>query len=267
MVPPTADAKALATEFARYLGIRTTTRMTQAQITEAICHTYNQAGVRLILIDEIHRLNPRTTTSAETRRPVERPQLPDCPIPNSFVPGTRVLMADGRSEPIEEVRVGQQVLVTAPVNSHTGARTVSRVIVGDGEKNLVEVTVDTDGVAGNATGILRATGGHPFWVDNQHRWLDAKDLEKGDRLRTPAGELRDVVNTRAWTESHKVYNLSVDDLHTYYVLAGDTPVLVHNTGLCPEKIDDAFYNPSGRSSQEQFEYHWDKHAKGRGFTR
>lgn len=176
-------------------------------------------------------------------------------------------MADGKSEPIEEVRVGQQVLATAPGNSHTGARTVSRVIVGDGEKHLVEVTVDTDGVAGNATGILTATGGHPFWVDNQYRWLDAKDLKKGDRLRTPAGELRDVVNTRAWTESHKVYNLSVDDLHTYYVLAGDTPVLVHNTGLCPEKIDDAFCNPSGRSSQEQFEYRWDKHAKGRGFTR
>ncbi|MEU9298534.1 hypothetical protein [Streptomyces sp. NPDC048266] len=40
--------------------------MTQAQITDAVCHTYNQTCVRLILIDEIHRLNPRTTTGAET---------------------------------------------------------------------------------------------------------------------------------------------------------------------------------------------------------
>jgi hypothetical protein len=32
---------------------------------DAVCHTYNQAGVRLVLIDEIHRLNPRTTTGAE----------------------------------------------------------------------------------------------------------------------------------------------------------------------------------------------------------
>ncbi|MEV2255581.1 hypothetical protein AB0I94_34320 [Streptomyces sp. NPDC050147] len=32
--------------------------MTQAQIINAVCHTYNQAGVRLILIDEIHPLNP-----------------------------------------------------------------------------------------------------------------------------------------------------------------------------------------------------------------
>jgi hypothetical protein len=26
------------------------------------------------------------------------------------------------------------------------------------------------------------------------------------------------------------YNLTIDDLHTYYVLAGNTPVLVHNDG-------------------------------------
>ncbi|MDX3772388.1 MULTISPECIES: TniB family NTP-binding protein [unclassified Streptomyces] len=66
LVPPAASAKALATEFARYLGIPVTGRMTQAQITDAVCHTYNQAGMRLILNDEIHRLNPRTTTGAET---------------------------------------------------------------------------------------------------------------------------------------------------------------------------------------------------------
>ncbi|MEV5085873.1 TniB family NTP-binding protein [Streptomyces sp. NPDC056159] len=65
LVPPGATAKTLATEFARYLGIPVTTRMTQTQITEAVCHTYTAAGVRLVLIDEIHRLNPRTTTGAE----------------------------------------------------------------------------------------------------------------------------------------------------------------------------------------------------------
>jgi hypothetical protein len=66
LVPPGASAKALATEFARYLGIPVTARMTQAQITDAVCHTYHQLGVRLVLIDEIHRLKPRTTTGAQT---------------------------------------------------------------------------------------------------------------------------------------------------------------------------------------------------------
>ncbi|MGP3750105.1 hypothetical protein [Streptomyces sp. IBSNAI001] len=40
--------------------------MPQTQITEAVCHTYIQAGVLLVMIDEIHRLNPRTTGGAHT---------------------------------------------------------------------------------------------------------------------------------------------------------------------------------------------------------
>ncbi len=66
LVPPGATAKTLITEFARYLGIPVAARMTQTQITEAVCHTYTQAGIQLVMIDEIHRLNPRTTTGAQT---------------------------------------------------------------------------------------------------------------------------------------------------------------------------------------------------------
>ncbi|MFI9162820.1 TniB family NTP-binding protein [Kitasatospora aureofaciens] len=65
LVPPGASAKTLTAGFARYLGIPVTARTTQAQLMHAVTHTYNTAGVRLVLIDEIHRLNPRTTTGAE----------------------------------------------------------------------------------------------------------------------------------------------------------------------------------------------------------
>ncbi|MEU8976045.1 TniB family NTP-binding protein [Streptomyces monashensis] len=64
LVPPGATAKTLALEFARYLGIPVSSRMTLTQITAAVCHTYNTVGVRLVLIDEIHRLTPRTTNGA-----------------------------------------------------------------------------------------------------------------------------------------------------------------------------------------------------------
>lgn len=73
LVPPAASAKALATEFARYLGIPVTGRMTQAQITDAVCHTYNHTSVRLILIDEIHRLKPPHHHRRPNRRPPQRP--------------------------------------------------------------------------------------------------------------------------------------------------------------------------------------------------
>ncbi|MEW2530857.1 ATP-binding protein [Streptomyces sp. NPDC047071] len=65
LVPPAASAKTLALEFARYLGIPATARMSQAPVVNSVCHTYTQVGVRL-LIDEIHRLNPRTTTGAQS---------------------------------------------------------------------------------------------------------------------------------------------------------------------------------------------------------
>ncbi|AYG85231.1 hypothetical protein DWB77_07448 [Streptomyces hundungensis] len=154
--------------------------------------------------------------------------LPNCPVPNSFIPETPVLMADGTSKSIANIRVGQQVIASQPETGETGPREVTPVIEGEGRKNLVKITVDTGGASSNAVGMLTATDGHPFWVENQRRWVDAKDLKTGDRLRTPSGELRSVVNTRAWTESHKVYNLTVDGVHTYYVLAGAAAVLVHN---------------------------------------
>lgn len=65
LVPPGASAKTLEAEFARFLGIPITHRMTQAQIMTTVCDTYTRVGVRLVMIDEIHRLNPRTSTGAE----------------------------------------------------------------------------------------------------------------------------------------------------------------------------------------------------------
>ncbi|MFJ9617993.1 polymorphic toxin-type HINT domain-containing protein [Streptomyces noursei] len=155
--------------------------------------------------------------------------LSACNRKNSFTPETPVLMADGTHKAIKNVRVGQQVLATNPETGTTGAWSVTDTIVGEGQKHLVEITIDSDGEGGNDTGTVNATEGHPFWVDNQGRWLDAKDLKAGDRLRTSSGNLREVVNTRAWTAVSKVYNLTVEGVHTYYVVAGSTAVLVHNS--------------------------------------
>ncbi|MEV3987926.1 polymorphic toxin-type HINT domain-containing protein [Streptomyces sp. NPDC049837] len=147
---------------------------------------------------------------------------------NSFAPGTPVLMADGTRKPIEGVRVGEQVMATDPETGRTEGRAVSHLIVGEGRKSLRALTIDTDGAAGDATGTITATDGHPFWVADRHAWVDAKDLKAGDRLRSPRGELQELLGVRAWTQSMRVHNLTVDGFHTYYVGAGITSVLVHN---------------------------------------
>lgn len=36
-----------------------------------------------------------------------------------------------------------------------------------------------------------------------------------------------------YNAANRTYNLTVDGVHTYYVLAGNTPVLVHNSGCGP----------------------------------
>ncbi len=151
---------------------------------------------------------------------------------NSFTPGTDVLMADGTTKPIEDVEVGDQVLATDPETGETGAKTVTHLITGEGDKNLVKISVDIDGDRGDETADITATDGHPFWVEKLDRWVDAGDLEAGMWLRTSAGAYVQVDAISEWTAQQRVHNLTVDDLHTYYVSAGETPVLVHNTHPC-----------------------------------
>ncbi|MGW1279554.1 polymorphic toxin-type HINT domain-containing protein [Streptomyces tsukubensis] len=149
---------------------------------------------------------------------------------NSFVPGTQVLMADGGTKPIEEVKNGDQVLATDPETGETAVETVVAEIKGEGSKKLIEITVDTDGAKGTTTAEITATDGHPFWVADLKKWMDAEDLVAGNWLRTGAGTLVQIAAVERRTVQATVHNLTVSDLHTYYALAGPTPVLVHN---CP----------------------------------
>ncbi|MFD0350884.1 polymorphic toxin-type HINT domain-containing protein [Kitasatospora aburaviensis] len=150
-----------------------------------------------------------------------------CPTPNSFPAGTRVLMADGTTKPIEQIGVGDQVTATDPATGRSGGRTVDATILTPDDRDFTDLNV----AAGS--GSLTATDHHPFWAENRHRWLDAADLIAGDELRTPGGSTARITGTKHRNGLQAAYNLTVRDLHTYYVLAGNTPVLVHNSGgLC-----------------------------------
>ncbi|MGW0803301.1 SpvB/TcaC N-terminal domain-containing protein [Nonomuraea sp. NPDC002799] len=166
---------------------------------------------------------------------------------NSFAPGTGVLMADGSTRPIEEIEIGDEVLATDPATGRTEPRPVTGVITGDGAKSLVQVTVDVDGEQGGETAGITATDGHPFWVASLGRWVDAGALEPGMWLRTSAGTYVRVDAISAWSASRRVHNLTVDGLHTYYVLAAATPVLVHNVNCLglPDRINPADFRTVG----------------------
>ncbi|MFH8795565.1 polymorphic toxin-type HINT domain-containing protein [Streptomyces sp. NPDC017941] len=152
-------------------------------------------------------------------------------VTNSFTPDTRVVMADGSTKAVRDVDVGDKVLATDPRTGKTKVRTVTAEIKGKGAKHLVKVTIDTDGKKGSRTASVTATDGHPFWVPELDEWIEAKDLRPGQWLRNSAGTYVQIAAVARWTRSATVYNLTVADVHTYYVLAGATPVLVHNCNL------------------------------------
>ncbi|MFM9587021.1 golvesin C-terminal-like domain-containing protein [Streptomyces caniscabiei] len=183
------------------------------------------------------------TPEGESRAPSRKPEGASCPLPSSFVPGTRVLMADGATKPIEAVRKGDRVMAAQPGDERPLAREVTATITSAGEKELVRVTVDTDGAKGDRTSTLTATGNHPFWVRNTGRWTKAVELAVGQWLRTSAGTYVQVAAVEGSRRSARVHNLTVRDAHTYYVLAGETPVLVHNSNPCgplePESVNIA----------------------------
>ncbi|MFJ9825685.1 ricin-type beta-trefoil lectin domain protein [Streptomyces sp. NPDC101160] len=161
-----------------------------------------------------------------------------CPIGNSFVPGTKVLMADGSTKPIEKVKAGDKVVTTDPKSGETRVETVTAEIKGQGLKHLVTVTIDTDGKAGSKTAQVTATDGHPFWVAALHKWIDATDLKAGEWLRTASGTQVQITKILRWTsQGATVHNLTVSDVHTYYVVAGASSLLVHNCGTGGPKVE------------------------------
>lgn len=163
-----------------------------------------------------------------------------CPVGNSFVPGTKVLMADGTTKPIEQVKGGDKVVATDEKTGETRVETVTAEIKGEGLKHLVKVTIDTDGTSGQSTAEVTATDGHPFWAPELGKWIDATDLKPGQWLRTSAGTYVQVAAIKRWTSpGATVHNLTVSDAHTYYVLAGATPVLVHNCGGARFEVDSS----------------------------
>ncbi|MEU1275946.1 polymorphic toxin-type HINT domain-containing protein [Streptomyces sp. NPDC005799] len=132
------------------------------------------------------------------------------------------------------------MLATDPDTGDSGPHTVTALVKGSGDKHLTDITLEADGPTGSKTSTLTAADGHPFWVPELHRWISAGELTAGQWLQTSAGTWVQITALRRHTEHTTVYNLTVDRLHTYYVMAGTTSVLVHNCGVDPAAINPDF---------------------------
>ncbi|MFZ4179475.1 polymorphic toxin-type HINT domain-containing protein [Streptomyces griseoincarnatus] len=165
-----------------------------------------------------------------------------------FPAGTGVLMADDSVKDIQSVQVGDEVLATDPVAQETGPRKVTDLIITDGDKYFVELSISTP----RGEEKLTATEEHPFWSPSEDEWVEAWELAPGMTLRTDDGDTVTIRANRFYGQSARTYNLTVEGLHSYYVLAGDTPVLVHNSRCLIGNIlgpkGETLWLPKGRKA-------------------
>jgi hypothetical protein len=151
--------------------------------------------------------------------------LAGCITGNSFAPETPVLLAGGTAtKPISEIRVGDLVRATDPVTGLTSDQPVTAVHVNQ-DTELADVTI-VDAELEHAT--ISTTQHHRFWNETVRDWTDAIDLRPGDSLRTETGTPAYVTDVRPYPGNRTMYDLSVATVHTYYVVTGAEPVLVHN---------------------------------------
>ncbi|MER8183398.1 RICIN domain-containing protein [Kitasatospora sp. NPDC094015] len=171
-------------------------------------------------------------TASQLTRELEAAKGAFASCANSFPAGTAVLMGDGTRRPIEQIRVGDTVTATDPTTGATSAQRVENTIYTPDDREFTELTIAApDGT----TSAITSTDHHPYWSQNAHHWRDAAVLAAGDTLRTSDGRTVRITGVRHWKTLQPAYNLTVNNVHTYYVVAGTTPVLVHNT-ICPVKI-------------------------------
>ena len=172
-----------------------------------------------------------------------------------FTAGTLV-RTPGGDRPIETLRAGDKVYA---VDQVTGAELVEIV-----EETFVRTTTTLFHLTiGGST--VTTTAEHPFMVTGMG-WVQAGDLRVGDPLVT-TGEPTVATGGSALTieairvedldQAHAVtvYNIHVRTHHTYYVLAGDLPVLLHNAaghGGIPDadRVEDAVDIAAGHAGSK-----------------
>ncbi|MEU6275237.1 polymorphic toxin-type HINT domain-containing protein [Streptomyces populi] len=175
----------------------------------------------------------------------------------SFDPQTPVLMAGRKTKPIGKIKPGDRVESADPTTGkHRGPRSVEARLVHH-DNDLVDVVIR--GADGHEA-TLHTTSRHPFWDDTVHTWIPAGKLKPGHVLNTATDHHVRINKVTARPGATDMYNLTVQQLHTYYVLAGSTPVLVHNSTCTslPSTSTDRFA-VIGRQHDVEIAKDWPNH--------
>lgn len=143
---------------------------------------------------------------------------------NCFFAGTKVYTKNGYKD-IDKIEIGEYVLT---FNEETKQNEYKRVLGTSVRTNVVE-EIYTLKINGD---VINVTEGHHFYIkskDGKEEWKAVRYLEAGDMVRFADGTFHKVDELTHKLNPNKVYNLTVEDNHNYYV--GENMILVHNL-LC-----------------------------------
>ena len=167
-----------------------------------------------------------------------------------FVAGTEVLLADGTSKAIEDVVIGDLVLAADAETGETQAKPVVDTYV---HEDVETWQVET------SSGTVTSTAEHPFWVEGRG-WTPVRELEPGDKLVDAEGVRVELVSVTSTGQTARVHNLNVEDLHSYYVQAGERSLLVHNTCTSDEISSPLWSSTGSKSSAQNALNHFSDHG-------
>jgi hypothetical protein len=123
------------------------------------------------------------------------------------------------------VRVGEWVENAQPEHGKEQHR-VDEIHRTTTDTDFTDLTIATP----DGPKTITSTSNHPYYDSATHSWTDAGDIPVGHLLQSPSGSEASVLAVRSYTKPQVTYDLTIDTVHTYFVLAGNTPVLVHNAG-------------------------------------
>lgn len=159
----------------------------------------------------------------------------------SFAADTLVVLADGKTKPISQLKIGDKVLATNTRTGKTQSQVVTAVLLNH-DTDLIDLDI-TDG-SGHRS-IVHTTAKHPIWDQTRDTWVQAAQLHTGDVLRGADGRgVRVLGLLMPQVTSGDMWDLTVANDHDFYVTAGAAAILVHNCtgtprpGLRPEKPTD-----------------------------
>ncbi len=138
-----------------------------------------------------------------------------------FTPTTPVLMADGTTRPIKDVRPGDRVASRDPATGRLVAATVDRTHT---HARVPTIRLTT------TSGTVTTTATHPVHVAGRG-YVPAGRLRAGDTLTTPDHAPVHVVSVQATGHTTTVHNLTIRHTHNYHVHTTTAQaILVHNNG-------------------------------------